>query len=70
MNTNKLEISIVGLASLIVNVIYYQVYQSPSVKFYEAPLDVKILFFALVVVTNVLFFKFAKSLNSTVEPRF
>jgi hypothetical protein len=70
MNTNKLEVSIVGLACLFTNFLYLQIYQSSSVKFYEAPLDVKVLYFALIIVTNILFFLFVKYLKQVSEPVF
>ena len=70
MNTNKLEVSIVGLACLFTNYLYLQIYQSSSVKFYESPLDVKVLYFALVVVTNVLCLLFVKYLNQVSEQTF
>ena len=63
MNSNKLEVSIMALLCLACNCLYFKILFFSNVKFDSAPFDAKVLFYALIVVTNLTFLSLCKDLS-------
>ncbi len=62
MNTNKLEVSIMALLCVAFNFLFFKILFFSNVKFDSAPFDAKVLFYALIVVTNMMFLSLCNDL--------